>query len=41
VTLFVNHARIAELPLQLDFKVAVANAPGDEAMLEKLLNHLA
>ena len=34
VTLFVNHARIAELPLQLGLKVQIANAPGDEAMLE-------
>ena len=37
VTLFVNHARIAELPLQIDLKVLVADAPGDEAMLEKLI----
>lgn len=36
VTLFVNHARIAELPLQLDLKVLVADAPGDEAMLASL-----
>ena len=34
VTLFVNHARIAELPLQLGLKVMVADAPGDEAMLK-------
>ena len=34
VTLFVNHARIAEIPLQIDLKVLVANAPGDEAMLK-------
>ena len=34
VTLFVNHARIAELPLQLGLKVQVADALGDEAMLE-------
>ena len=34
VTLFVNHARIAELPLQLGFKVAVADAQGDDAMLQ-------
>ena len=33
VTLFVNHARIAELPLQLGLKVKVADALGDEAML--------
>ena len=36
VTLCVNHARIAELPLQLGLKVAVADAPGDEAMLALL-----
>ena len=36
VTLCVNHARIAELPLQMGLKVAVADALGDEAMLEKL-----
>lgn len=34
ITLFVNHARIAELPKQLGLKVAVANAAGDEAMLK-------
>ncbi len=33
VTLFVNHARIAEMPLQLGLNVKVADAPGDEAML--------
>ena len=37
VTLFVNHARVAELPLQLGLKVVVADVLGDEAMLEKLL----
>ncbi len=37
VTLFVNHARIAELPSQTGLKVAVAKAPGDEAMLDLLL----
>ena len=37
VTLFVNHARIAELPLQIGLKVLVADAPGDEAML-KIIN---
>jgi uroporphyrinogen-III synthase len=36
VTLFVNHARIAELPLQLGLKVAVADELGDEAMLETI-----
>ena len=33
IILFVNHARIAELPLQMGLKVLVASAPGDEAML--------
>lgn len=37
ITLFVNHARIAELPAQLGLKVGVANAAGDEAMLNLLL----
>ena len=36
VTLFVNHARIAELPLQMGLNVTVADALGDEAMLEML-----
>ena len=36
VTLFVNHARIADLPRQLGLKVLVADAPGDEAMLASL-----
>jgi len=36
VTLFVNHARVAELPLQMRLKVLVADAPGDEAMLASL-----
>ena len=36
VTLFANHARIAELLLQLGLKVLVADAPGDEAMLASL-----
>lgn len=38
ITLFVNHARIAERPLQLGLKVAVASAPGDQAMLALLLD---
>ena len=38
VTLFVNHARIAESPMHLGLKVAVANAPGDEAMLALVLD---
>ena len=40
VTLFVNHARIAELPKQLGLKVVVANAAGDESMLSKLIERL-
>lgn len=36
VTLCVNHERIAEQPRQLGLKVLVANAPGDEAMLQCL-----
>lgn len=36
VTLCVNHARIAELPLQLGLKVLVAKTTGDEAMIECL-----
>lgn len=36
ITLCVNHERIAELPRQLGLKVAVASAPGDEAMLQCL-----
>ena len=33
VSLCVNHPRIAELPKSLGFKVLVAEAPGDVAML--------
>ncbi len=40
VTLFVNHARISELPLKMGLKVLIADAIGDDAMLEKLLNKL-
>ena len=36
ITLFVNHARIAELPLQMGLKVSVADAPGDDAMLKTI-----
>lgn len=36
ITLCVNHARIAELPLQLGLKVLVTDAPGDEAMIKCL-----
>lgn len=37
VTICVNHARIAEQPIQLGLKVLIADAPGDEAMLNTLL----
>ena len=36
VTLFVNHARIAELPLQMGLNVCVTDAPGDDATLKLL-----
>lgn len=36
ITLCVNHERIAEQPRQLGLKVLVAQAPGDEAMLQCL-----
>ena len=38
VTLFVNHARIAELPLEWGLSVQVADVPGDEAMLKVICN---
>lgn len=38
VTICVNHARIAELPLTLGLKVQIAESAGDEAMF-KLLCH--
>jgi len=41
VTLCVNHARIAEIPLQRGLKVSVADALGDEAMLQCLTSTLA
>lgn len=41
VTICVNHARIAELPLQYGLKVLVADAPGDDALLKKLLENLS
>ncbi len=37
ITLFVNHARIAELPLKMGLKVSVADAPGDVAMLSNIM----
>ena len=36
ITLFVNHARIAELPLQMGLKVKVAGTPGDIGMLDNI-----
>lgn len=38
VTLCVNHARIAEQPLALGLQVRIAQAPGDAAMMQTLLN---
>ncbi len=40
VILCVNHARIAELPLQFGLKVLVAEEPGDDSVLKKLLENL-
>ena len=40
IALFVNHARIAELPLQMGLKVYVADAPGEEAMLKAIQANL-
>lgn len=40
VRLCVNHARVAELPHQRGLKVAIAQAPGDEAMLQCLIEAL-
>jgi uroporphyrinogen-III synthase len=39
VTIFVNHARIAELPLQLGLKVEVAYELGDEAMTNLIVRN--
>jgi uroporphyrinogen-III synthase len=39
VTLCVNHARVAELPLQKGLKVKVADIPGDDGMMS-VLQHL-
>lgn len=40
-TLYVNHARIAEHPLQMGLKVKIAEAPGDLAMLEAIkIDHI-
>ena len=40
VTIFVKHARIAELPLQLGLKVRIADEPGDDAMLSLVMDSL-
>lgn len=40
ITVCVNHKRIAELALSRGLKVLVANAPGDDAMLECLKENL-
>ena len=40
ITLFVNHARIAEAPIKLGLKIQIANMPGDEAMIESLIDGL-
>ena len=40
VTLFVNHARIAELPVQLGLRVKPGDAPGDDAMIKTITNSL-
>ncbi len=37
ITICVNHARVAEQPLEMELKVKVAKAPGDEAMLATLI----
>lgn len=38
ITLFVNHARIAELPLYMGLRVKIADAPGDDAMLSNIMS---
>jgi uroporphyrinogen-III synthase len=40
ITLCVNHARIAESPQKSGLKVAIAESPGDEAMLQCLIKTL-
>ncbi|MDX1916285.1 MAG: uroporphyrinogen-III synthase [Methylophilus sp.] len=39
IPLYVNHARIAELPMQLGLKVVVTHTLGDEAMLQALTSN--
>ena len=38
LTLFVNHARVAELPLKMGLKVIVADKLGDDAMVKVIYN---
>ncbi len=38
ISICVNHARVAEQPLQMGLNVKIAHAPGDEAMLATLIN---
>jgi uroporphyrinogen-III synthase len=38
ITICVNHARIAEQPLAMGLHVSIADAPGDDAMLNLLLS---
>lgn len=40
VTLYVNHARIAEQPTAMGLHVRIAEAHGDEAMLKQICNNL-
>ncbi len=40
ITICVNHLRIAELPLKMGLNVAIADAPGDEAMFKLLCKTL-
>jgi len=39
ITIYVNHTRIAEQALAMDLNLRVAEAPGDEAMLQALKRH--
>lgn len=39
ITIYVNHTRIAEQALAMDLNLKVAEAPGDEAMLQALKRH--
>lgn len=39
VILFVNHARIAENPIQLGLKVAIADTSGDQAMFDLIVQN--